>query len=134
MLLTKNGTTVASELHSIQTFCRYLPDTSIFPAIICCRLYSHTRMAPLTWTFSERITPCCGISTHTSSRLIKSAGIPSFSFLYKTHSNSDKSGRKRGKYLPHVNNLYDYIKLDWVITRVRAAFWWGIWSRSVIHC
>lgn len=60
-------------------------------------------------------------------------GFPPSHFCIK-HIQTDKSGRKRGKYLPHVSNLYDYIKLDWVITRVRAAFWWGIWSRSVIHC
>lgn len=82
--------------------------SAVLTAIICCRLYSHTSIAPLTWTFSDRITPCCGISTHTSSRLIRSAGIPSFSFLYKTHSNSDKSGRKRGKHLPHINNCCIY--------------------------
>lgn len=82
--------------------------SSVLPAIICCRLYSHTSIAPLTWTFSDRITPCCGISTHTSSRLIRSAGIPSFSFLYKTQWNSDKSGRKRGKNLPHINNCCIY--------------------------
>lgn len=102
------GKNSCDELHPIQSFCLYLPDTSVFPAIICCRLYSHTSIAPLTWTFSDRITPCCGISTHTSSRLIRSAGIPSFSFLYKTQWNSDKSSRKRGKNLPHVNNCCIY--------------------------
>lgn len=47
----------------------------------CCRLYSQISIAPLTCTFRDLITPCWGISTHTSSKLISSTGIPSFSFL-----------------------------------------------------
>lgn len=48
---------------------------------ICCRVYSHTRRAPLTWTLRDRMIPCWGISTHTSSCCRMSGGIPSFSFL-----------------------------------------------------
>ena len=50
---------------------------------ICCRVYSQTSRAPLTWTLSERMIPCWGISTHTSSCCSMSGGIPSFSFLGK---------------------------------------------------
>jgi hypothetical protein len=41
--------------------------------------------APLTWTFKERITPACGISTVASTKDKRSARIPSRSFL-KTKS------------------------------------------------
>jgi hypothetical protein len=39
--------------------------------------------APLTWTFKERITPACGISTVASTNDKRSARIPSRSFLKK---------------------------------------------------
>ena len=53
------------------------------------RVYSQIRRAPLTCTLRERMMPCCGISTHTSSSWIRSTGIPSFSFLQQ--QNTSKS-------------------------------------------
>ncbi len=45
------------------------------------RAYSDMQRAPLTWTFKERITPACGISTVASTKDKRSARIPSRSFL-----------------------------------------------------
>jgi len=51
-----------------------------------CLWYSHTQMAPVTCTFSDRINPHCGISTQTSSTCRNSSGIPVFSFLHDTRT------------------------------------------------
>lgn len=48
-----------------------------------CRVYSQISRAALTCTLSERMTPCWGISTHTSSIWSKLAGIPSRSLLQR---------------------------------------------------
>jgi len=48
-----------------------------------CRTYSQINIAPVTWTFIERMIPSCGTSTQTSRCWISSTGIPSFSFLDK---------------------------------------------------
>ena len=58
----------------------------------CCFVYSHSRMAPLTWTLRERMIPSCGISTHWSISWIKSTGIPSRSFL---ENKANKQATKR---------------------------------------
>lgn len=49
---------------------------------LCCLAYSQMKIAPVTWTFSDLTTPCCGISMHMSSSGNKFTGTPSFSFLF----------------------------------------------------
>lgn len=55
----------------------------------CCLVYSHTTMAPLTWTLSDLMTPNCGISTDSSSECINSTGIPSRSLLQRKWRETD---------------------------------------------
>lgn len=55
--------------------------TSEEPEVRCCRVYSQISRAALTCTLSERMTPCWGISTHTSNIWSRLAGIPSRSLL-----------------------------------------------------
>lgn len=52
-------------------------------AISCCRVNSHTTIAPVTWTFKERTMPVWGTSTQTDSRLMRSTGMPDRSCLEK---------------------------------------------------
>lgn len=49
----------------------------------CCRVYSHTSRAALTCTLRERVMPCWGISTHTSTSCSRFAGMPSLSLLFR---------------------------------------------------
>ena len=49
------------------------------PLVNCWRVYSHSIIEPLTWTFNDRMIPCCGISTQRSTSESNVSGMPSFS-------------------------------------------------------
>lgn len=73
----------------------------------CCLVYSQISRAPLTWTLRERMIPCWGISTHTSSCWIRFAGIPSRSLLMK------RNRRREVSFLVIINFLLRYSRCYW---------------------
>lgn len=80
--------------------------TSEGPDVSCCRVYSQISSAALTCTLSERMTPCWGISTHTSNIWSKLAGMPSRSLLQEEER---KTVSKRLNYISPFFCFTSYI-------------------------